>query len=35
MSGPRTTLFFASGPHKWHGESELDVHGALGAIVPR
>jgi len=35
MSGPRTILFFASGPHKWHGESELDVHGALGAIVPR
>jgi uncharacterized protein (TIGR03118 family) len=35
MSGPKTTLFFASGPHKWHGESEVDVHGVVGAITPR
>ena len=34
MSGPRTTLFFAAGPHRWHGASEVDVHGVLGAIVP-
>jgi uncharacterized protein (TIGR03118 family) len=32
MSGPRTTLFFAAGPHRWHGASEVDVHGLLGAI---
>ena len=34
MSGPRTTLFFAAGPHRWHGASEVAVHGVLGAIVP-
>jgi len=34
MSGPRTTLFFAGGPHKWLGASEVGVHGVLGAIVP-
>jgi uncharacterized protein (TIGR03118 family) len=34
MAGPRTTLFFASGPHKWLGSSELQVHGLLGAITP-
>jgi uncharacterized protein (TIGR03118 family) len=34
MSGPRTTLFFAAGPHRWIGSSELDVHGLLGAIAP-
>jgi uncharacterized protein (TIGR03118 family) len=35
MAGPRTTLFFAAGPHRWRGASELDVHGLLGAISPR
>jgi uncharacterized protein (TIGR03118 family) len=34
MAGPRTTLFFAAGPHRWRGASELDVHGLLGAITP-
>jgi uncharacterized protein (TIGR03118 family) len=34
MSGPRTTLFAAAGPNHWHGASEVDVHGLLGAIVP-
>jgi uncharacterized protein (TIGR03118 family) len=33
-SGPRTTLFYAAGPHRWHGASEVDVHGVLGAISP-
>jgi uncharacterized protein (TIGR03118 family) len=33
-SGPRTTLFYAAGPHRWHGASEVDVHGVLGAITP-
>jgi uncharacterized protein (TIGR03118 family) len=33
MAGPRTTLFFAAGPHTWRGASELGVHGLLGAIV--
>lgn len=32
MSGPRTTLFYASGPHRWHGASELAIHGVLGSI---
>jgi uncharacterized protein (TIGR03118 family) len=32
MSGPRTTLFYTSGPHGWRGSSETDVHGVLGAI---
>jgi uncharacterized protein (TIGR03118 family) len=32
MSGPRTTLFYAAGPHRWHGASEVDIHGAFGAI---
>jgi uncharacterized protein (TIGR03118 family) len=35
MSGPRTTLFFAAGPHRWHGASEAGVGGSLGAIAPR
>jgi uncharacterized protein (TIGR03118 family) len=35
MAGPRTTLFFAAGPHRWRGASELDVHGLLGAVRPR
>ncbi len=34
MSGPRTTLFVAAGPHRWHGASEIAVHGLLGAIAP-
>ncbi len=34
MSGPETTLFFAAGPHRWHGSSEAGVGGLLGAIVP-
>ena len=34
MAGPRTTLFFAAGPHRWRGASELAVHGLLGAISP-
>ena len=33
-AGPRTTLFYAAGPHKWHGETETDIHGVLGAISP-
>jgi uncharacterized protein (TIGR03118 family) len=32
MSGPRTTLFYAAGPHRWHGATEVDIHGALGKI---
>jgi uncharacterized protein (TIGR03118 family) len=32
MSGPRTTLFYAAGPHRWHGASEVDIHGSFGAI---
>jgi uncharacterized protein (TIGR03118 family) len=34
VSGPRTTLFYAAGPHRWHGASEVDVHGVLGSIAP-
>lgn len=34
MSGSRTTLFAAAGPHRWHGASELAVHGLLAAISP-
>ena len=34
-AGPRDTLFFASGPHDWRGETELDVHGLLGSISVR
>jgi uncharacterized protein (TIGR03118 family) len=33
MSGPRTTLFYAAGPHRWHGASEVDIHGSFGAIT--
>jgi uncharacterized protein (TIGR03118 family) len=33
-AGPRTTLFYAAGPHKWHGATEVDIHGVLGAISP-
>ncbi|MGH2936268.1 MAG: TIGR03118 family protein [Gaiellaceae bacterium] len=34
MSGPRTTLFVAAGPHRWHGASEEGVGGLVAAIVP-
>jgi uncharacterized protein (TIGR03118 family) len=34
MSGPRTTLFYAAGPHRWHGATEVDIHGVLGSIAP-
>jgi uncharacterized protein (TIGR03118 family) len=33
LAGPRTTLFFASGPHRWYGDTELAVHGLLGSIA--
>jgi uncharacterized protein (TIGR03118 family) len=33
MSGPRTTLFYAAGPHRWSGETEVGVRGVFGAIV--
>jgi uncharacterized protein (TIGR03118 family) len=32
-AGPEDTLFFASGPHDWLGETERGVHGLLGAIT--
>src|SRR3954453_23485099 len=32
MGGPRDTLFFAAGPHRWRGDSELSVHGLFGSI---
>ena len=34
LAGPKNTLFFASGPHVWRGDTELAVHGLLGAIRP-
>jgi uncharacterized protein (TIGR03118 family) len=34
MSGSRTTLVVAAGPHRWHGASEIAVHGLLAAIAP-
>jgi uncharacterized protein (TIGR03118 family) len=34
MNGARTTLFYAAGPHGWHGATEVDIHGVLGAIAP-
>jgi uncharacterized protein (TIGR03118 family) len=33
MSGPRTTLFYAAGPHRWLGASEQAVRGELGSIT--
>jgi hypothetical protein len=33
MAGPRTTLFYAAGPHTWRGASEVGVRGVLGAIT--
>jgi uncharacterized protein (TIGR03118 family) len=35
MAGPADTLFFASGPHEWLGETEEGVHGLLGSISSR
>jgi uncharacterized protein (TIGR03118 family) len=32
MAGPKDTLFFAAGPHRWRGASELGVHGLFGSI---
>jgi uncharacterized protein (TIGR03118 family) len=32
-AGPADSLFFASGPHDWLGETELGVHGLLGSIT--
>jgi uncharacterized protein (TIGR03118 family) len=32
MSGSRSTLFYAAGPHRWHGASEVDIHGSFGAV---
>jgi len=34
MSGPRTTLFYAAGPHEWRGPTEENVGGELGSITP-
>jgi uncharacterized protein (TIGR03118 family) len=34
QGGPRTTLFYAAGPHRWHGATEIDIHGVLGSIAP-
>ncbi len=33
LAGPATTLFFAAGPHRWRGASEIDVRGLLGSIA--
>ena len=33
MSGPRTTLFYAAGPHEWLGPTEENVGGELGSIT--
>jgi uncharacterized protein (TIGR03118 family) len=32
-AGPHTTLFYAAGPHRWHGATEVDVHGELGSVA--
>ena len=34
MSGSRTTLFYAAGPHEWRGATEQGVGGELGSIRP-
>ena len=34
MSGSRTTLFYAAGPHRWYRGTEVDIHGAFGTIDP-
>jgi uncharacterized protein (TIGR03118 family) len=31
-AGPRTSLFYAAGPHKWFGATEVDIHGEVGSI---
>jgi uncharacterized protein (TIGR03118 family) len=33
LAGPRTTLFFTSGPHEWRGVTEQSVHGLVGSIT--
>ena len=33
LAGPKDTLFFAAGPHRWRGASEIDVHGLVGSIA--
>jgi hypothetical protein len=35
MAGPKTTLFWAAGPHTWLGSSEVGVRGVIGSISPR
>jgi uncharacterized protein (TIGR03118 family) len=32
--GKRTALFYAAGPHRWHGATEVDVGGVFGSIEP-
>jgi uncharacterized protein (TIGR03118 family) len=32
LAGPRDTLFAAAGPHRWHGASELAVHGLVASV---
>jgi uncharacterized protein (TIGR03118 family) len=32
MAGPKDSLFFTAGPHRWRGSTEVDVHGLLGSI---
>jgi uncharacterized protein (TIGR03118 family) len=32
MNGPRTSLFYAAGPHDWHGASEVHVGGDFGVV---
>jgi uncharacterized protein (TIGR03118 family) len=34
MAGPKGTLFFAAGPHRWLDGSEIDIHGLVGSIEP-
>jgi uncharacterized protein (TIGR03118 family) len=34
LAGGKDTLFAAAGPHRWHGASELGVHGLLASIEP-
>jgi uncharacterized protein (TIGR03118 family) len=33
-SGARTTLYYAAGPHRWHGATEVGVGGSFGSIAP-
>lgn len=35
MNGSRTSLFYAAGPHDWHGASEVGVGGDFGVIRAR